>query len=60
MRHPIPDRRDDRKLCRREPVYGWQFDGAWYDIGDSEQLLAADNLLRAERGLPTRTAYSPD
>ena len=47
-------------LCRREPVYGWQFDGAWYDIGDSAQLLAADNLLRAEHGLPTRTAYSPD
>jgi glucose-1-phosphate thymidylyltransferase len=47
-------------LCRREPVYGWQFDGAWYDIGDGEQLLTADNRLRAQRGLPTRSAYSPD
>ena len=47
-------------LCRREPVFGWQFDGAWYDIGDSDQLLVADNRLRAERGLPVRAAYSPD
>jgi glucose-1-phosphate thymidylyltransferase len=47
-------------LCRRAPVYGWEFDGAWYDIGDSEQLLGADNLLRAERGLPTRAIYTPD
>jgi glucose-1-phosphate thymidylyltransferase len=47
-------------LCRRESVFGWAFDGAWYDIGDSEQLLVADNSLRAERGLPTRAAYSPD
>jgi glucose-1-phosphate thymidylyltransferase len=47
-------------LCRREPVYGWQFDGAWYDIGDSEQLLAADNRLRAEQGLPARSVYTPD
>jgi len=47
-------------LCRREPVYGWQFEGAWYDIGDGEQLLAADNRLRAERGLSVRNAYSPD
>ena len=47
-------------LCRREPVYGWQFEGAWYDIGDGEQLLTADNRLRAERGLSVRAAYSPD
>jgi glucose-1-phosphate thymidylyltransferase len=47
-------------LCRREPVFGWQFDGAWYDIGDSEQLLAADNRLRAEQGLPARSEYTPD
>ena len=47
-------------LCRREPVFGWQFDGAWYDIGDSEQLLAADNRLRAEQGLPARSVYTPD
>ena len=46
-------------LCRRDLVYGWSFDGAWYDIGDSEQLLVADNRLRAEQGLPVREAYSP-
>jgi glucose-1-phosphate thymidylyltransferase len=47
-------------LCRREFVYGWRFSEAWHDIGDREQLLAADNRLRAERGLPVRDAYSPD
>ena len=47
-------------LCRLEPVYGWEFDAAWYDIGDKDQLLAADNRLRAEQGLPVRDAYSPD
>ncbi len=47
-------------LCRRRPVYGWRFDGVWYDIGDREQLLIADNRLRADRGLPTRAVYSPD
>lgn len=47
-------------LQERERVFGWQFDGGWYDIGDYEQLLEADNRLRATRGLPTRTAYSPD
>ena len=47
-------------LCRRERVYGWQFAEAWHDIGDREQLLAADNRLRAARDLPVRDAYSPD
>ncbi len=47
-------------LCRREPVYGWQFEGAWYDIGDREQLLVADNRLRIAQGLPARAAYTPD
>jgi glucose-1-phosphate thymidylyltransferase len=47
-------------LQERERVFGWQFDGGWYDIGDYEQLLEADNRLRAARGLPTRSAYSPD
>jgi len=46
-------------LCRRDSVYGWRFDGAWFDIGDTEQLLVADNRLRAEQGLPVREAYSP-
>jgi hypothetical protein len=30
------------------------------DIGDHEQLLAADNLLREREGLPQRAEYSPD
>jgi NDP-sugar pyrophosphorylase family protein len=47
-------------LQERQPVYGWQFDGGWYDIGDHEQLLEADNRLRAARGLATRSTYSPD
>ena len=47
-------------LHRREPVFGWRFAGEWFDIGDLEQLLQADNRLRAARGLPQRAAYSPD
>jgi glucose-1-phosphate thymidylyltransferase len=47
-------------LCRREPVYGWRFDAVWYDVGDEAQLLAADNVLRAEQGLPARGAYTPE
>jgi len=47
-------------LHRREPVFGWRFAGEWFDIGDLEQLLQADNRLRAARGLPQRVAYSPD
>jgi glucose-1-phosphate thymidylyltransferase len=47
-------------LRRREPVYGWSFDADWFDIGDLEQLLVADNRARQRRGLPTRTAYAPE
>ena len=47
-------------LYPREPVYGWAFDAGWYDIGDHEQLLEADNRLRREQGLPERATYSPD
>jgi glucose-1-phosphate thymidylyltransferase len=47
-------------LHSREPVFGWRFTGEWFDIGDAEQLLEADNRLRAERGLPVRATYSPD
>ena len=47
-------------LHRREPVYGWTFDAGWYDIGDHEQLLEADNRVRAAHGLPARETYSPD
>jgi glucose-1-phosphate thymidylyltransferase len=47
-------------LHQREPVYGWTFDETWFDIGDHVQLLEADNLLRAKRGLPVRETYSPE
>ena len=44
----------------REPVYGWVFDATWYDIGDHEQLLEADNRLRAAAGLPERDRLLAD
>ena len=44
-------------LCAREPVYGYAFTGIWLDIGDKEQLLAADNMLRRAQGLPEREQY---
>jgi glucose-1-phosphate thymidylyltransferase len=46
-------------LQEREAVYGWVFDSTWYDIGDHEQLLEADNRMRAAAGLPERETYSP-
>jgi len=46
-------------LQQRRPVYGWIFDSTWYDIGNQEQLLEADNRMRADAGLPERDAYSP-
>jgi glucose-1-phosphate thymidylyltransferase len=45
-------------LHSREPVYAYRFPGFWLDIGDRDQLLAADNMLRARRGLPERAEYS--
>jgi glucose-1-phosphate thymidylyltransferase len=47
-------------LSAREPVYGYRFEGTWYDIGDHEQLLEADNRLRRLAGLPARESYSLD
>jgi glucose-1-phosphate thymidylyltransferase len=46
-------------LCTRAPVYGYTFEGDWRDIGDEDQLLEADNRLRALAGLPERDRYSP-
>jgi glucose-1-phosphate thymidylyltransferase len=46
-------------LQRHEPVYGWVFHEAWFDIGNHEQLLEADNRLRMAAGLPPRETYSP-
>jgi glucose-1-phosphate thymidylyltransferase len=45
-------------LHTRAPVYGYSFPGGWYDVGNAEQLLAADNRLRERLGLPTRVTYS--
>ena len=38
-------------LYSREPVYGFVFEEFWLDIGDHEQLRAADELLRGRLGL---------
>jgi glucose-1-phosphate thymidylyltransferase len=45
-------------LYRREPVYGYAFDGEWFDVGSPEQLLEADNRWRERVGLPRRGDYS--
>jgi glucose-1-phosphate thymidylyltransferase len=45
-------------LAPRVPVYAYRFTGRWWDIGDHAQLLAADNRMRARRGLPERAEYS--
>jgi glucose-1-phosphate thymidylyltransferase len=47
-------------LHRRVPVYGYRFGGDWYDIGDADQLLEADNRMRDRAGLPQRDTYSLD
>lgn len=44
-------------LYRQAPVFGYRFAGEWLDIGDREQLLEADNRLRARVGLEPRAAY---
>ena len=46
-------------LCQREPVYGYRFAGEWMDIGDRNQLLEADNRMRARQGMPVRDEYTP-
>ena len=45
-------------LHTRAPVYGYRFSGDWLDIGNKEQLLEADNLMRERQGLPARSEYS--
>ena len=47
-------------LYREAPVYGYRFSGVWLDIGDLQQLLRADNLMRRRNGLPERAEYRPD
>lgn len=45
-------------LQAREAVYAYRFAGGWWDIGDSSQLLEADNLMRRRHALPERAEYS--
>ena len=47
-------------LAGAEPVYGYRFEGSWYDIGNHEQLLEADNRMRRLAGLPERDSYDLD
>jgi glucose-1-phosphate thymidylyltransferase len=47
-------------LYQRQPVYGYRFEGEWFDIGDRNQLLEADNRMRCLHGLPERSEYSLD
>jgi glucose-1-phosphate thymidylyltransferase len=47
-------------LHSRAPVYGYRFTGDWLDIGNKEQLLEADNLMRSRQGMPLRSKYSPE
>jgi glucose-1-phosphate thymidylyltransferase len=45
-------------LYSREPVYGYRFPGEWFDIGNAQQLLEADNRLRTRLGLAQRAEYT--
>ena len=45
-------------LHSRAPVYAYRFAGAWFDIGDQEQLLVADNAFRDRLGLAVRAEYA--
>ena len=45
-------------LHTRAPVYGYRFSGEWLDIGNRDQLLEADNRLRARAGMPALREYS--
>jgi glucose-1-phosphate thymidylyltransferase len=45
-------------LHKRVPVYGYRFSGGWFDIGNKQELLNADNLMRERLGMPRREEYS--
>jgi len=47
-------------LHKRVPVYAYRFQGGWFDIGNQNELLQADNLLRERRGMPRRSEYKLD
>jgi glucose-1-phosphate thymidylyltransferase len=55
---PDPPGRFFAWLYEREPVYGYRFGGEWLDIGNPDELLEADNRLRAKVGLPQRDEYT--
>jgi glucose-1-phosphate thymidylyltransferase len=56
---PDPPGRFLAWLSVREPVYGYRFEESWFDIGDPDQLLDADNRYRERSGLPVREQYAP-
>jgi glucose-1-phosphate thymidylyltransferase len=45
-------------LHKRVPVYGYLFAGGWFDIGNRQELLNADNLMRERTGQPRRSEYT--
>jgi glucose-1-phosphate thymidylyltransferase len=57
---PDPPGRFPAWLCSRAPLYAYCFSDPWFDIGDPDQLLEADNRYRARAGLPARSEYSLD
>ena len=57
---PDPPGRFFAWLYPREPLYGYRFPEPWFDIGDPEQLLEADNRYRERAGLPAREQYTPE
>ncbi len=44
-------------LYPREPIFGYRFSEPWFDIGNPEQLLEADNRYRERLGMPLRDEY---
>ena len=57
---PDPPGRFPAWLCSRAPLYAYCFSDPWFDIGDPDQLLEADNRYRERAGLPARSEYSLD
>jgi len=45
-------------LYPREAVFAYRFPGLWFDIGNPDQLLVADNRWREREGMPARETYS--
>jgi glucose-1-phosphate thymidylyltransferase len=44
-------------LHKRAPVFAYRFSGGWFDIGNQNELLQADNLMRGRVGMPRRDEY---